>query len=301
MGGVEISGRQLLALVVLLLCFGGGASAATKSSSSSASINVIESRAGQQLPLNAFSGPINFAGRTINLNSFSGFLGQSVDVAYLVTVKGGATIGELNASSGDVMILPAFSGDPGVEKFDAERFYASLSDEYVRDNPDIMSSLEALVKKQSRAIFLGRYSPTSLNLSAPGSAGNELTRRSIVSDDAINAIRFSDAADATSIQRSIIDAMEEALASGDVETVAAFVNPAPFGAADIRGAPNQARLLYAKRMLEGHDWTALLAQSRFNATAEDFVWTLSVEGRPVTLTLMPFGDFIYIKSIEQGV
>lgn len=254
---------------------------------------------GDQYVLTSQSNVIDFAGRKIALEDFTGIIGYASDVAYVVTISGSAAFDQNVAQRGRILILPPFGVQPSLARFDAARLIARWDESDKAEFASAHAELQAIAKSQSRGVFLGRLGRTSFNVAASGEASQELARRSIVGGAVSQSIRFSDIADKTGNEKAVVSRFIAALASGDVDTVAQLMDPLPFGLSDMRGEPGDARSIAAQHLAFERNWADLLGQAAPEYSAEQGVWT--IPGRtPVIVTLRNTQDIPFIKSIRIG-
>lgn len=255
-------------------------------------------KTGDQLAVQALEGEHKIAGHSINFSGFSGVFGQSSDSAYILVADGQANSGGAKAKAGDVLVLMPYGGETLVQKYAARQFLDSWPEQAVSSNPDIYGQFQKVSKKQKWGVFFGRLEATAFNVVAPGSSSQELARRSVIGDDAVQSIRFSGVAAPEAIERGVVAEFIKALAAGDASTVASLMDPSPFGASDLRGGADGARMLMAKQLIASQDWRRQLG----TAVAEPIVsagkWKVANGTRTTVLGLRPIGDFTYVQTIE---
>lgn len=254
---------------------------------------------GDQLVLSDHSTKIDFAGQTIALDGFTGIIGYASDFAYVVCISGSAQTHDKVAKRGRILILPPYGGQPSVARFDAGRLLASWSESERSEFAPVLAELQVIAKGQSRGIFLGSLSRTGFNVAASGSASEELARRSIVGGAATQGIRFDALDDQTDYEKAVVTQFAQALASGDVGSVAQLMDPLPFGLSDLRGEPGDARMLAAEHLAYERNWAELLGQAEPEFDAEQGVWTIAGR-RSVIITLRGTQDIPFVKSIRVG-
>lgn len=265
----------------------------------SADMSMADLSAGDQVSQSGVSGIKVFAGNTIELTDFAGVFGMSSDTAYVVIASGHATIGEMKAKPGEVLILTPYGGKPAKQTFDVSRFLHDWSGENSAQHPEVLAAFEKVQKKQARAIFLGLFQQTDFNVAAPGSASTELARRTVVGSPVVQSIRFSNVDDPAEVERLIVSAFRDALIAGDVSAVASLMDPTPFGGSDLRGGADGARLLAARQLIGSTDWQSLLSSSQFVRKPDSNLWALTNGQNQFSIQLRPVGDFTYISSIQR--
>lgn len=255
-------------------------------------------RTGDQLAVQDLEGEHKIAGHSINFVGFSGVFGQSSDSAYILVADGQVNAGGAQAKPGDVLVLMPYGGNTLVQRYAARQFLDSWPEQAVSSNPDIYRQFQKVSKKQKWGVFFGRLEATAFNVAAPGSTSQELARRSVIGDDAVQKIRFSGVAAPEAIEREVVADFVKALAVGDASTVASLMDPTPFGASDLRGGADGARMLMAKQLIASQDWRRQLG----TAVAEPIVsagkWKVANGARTTLLGLRPIGDFTYVQTIE---
>lgn len=254
---------------------------------------------GNQLMLTGQSGSIDFAGRTISLTDFSGLLGYASEVAYIVAIAGNATEGKEKAKEGQMLLLPTLGGKTSVARYDASRLIDSWTATEKTEFADTFGQLQAIARRQSGGIFMGRLGRTDFNVAVSGSASEELARRSIVGGGALQSIRFSEHANQLSLEKAIVSRFTGALLSGDIATVAQLMDPLPFGLSDMRGEPDDARTLAATQLVYERNWAAVIRPGEPVFDDKAGLWTIAGPS-PVLITLRSAQDISFIKSIRIG-
>ena len=209
-------------------------------------------------------------------------------------------IGRKSVVTGKVLIIPPYGAQASTARFDSDRLSESWPEATRTAMPQVYARLRRIATVQKRGMFLGRLGRTSFNLASAGNAEEELARRSIKGDAAVQAIRFSGQNDIGVIEQRVADEFLAALASGNAESVAALMDPVPFGNMDLRNGGSEARLAMAKSLIAGHDWATLLREARAVRSTNDNDWAVSGPAMNATLTLRPMGDFIFVRMIELG-
>lgn len=237
-------------------------------------------------------------GHDVRFDGFSGVIGASVDTAYILVTEGRVSVDNLMARPGDVLILPAMMAPPTKEMFDAERYAAALPESVSAAVPEISGQLAKISKRQGRSIFFGRHERTRFNLAAPVSADVELARRSLMGNEIVASIRYSGVS-GEAVEEAVVAAFEEALKAGDVDAVAALLDPVPFGSTDLRNGAIGARKLLAAELIASRDWAGALSGRAFTDNG-DGGWMLTSADTPTTLYLKSYGDFMFVSSVQQG-
>lgn len=252
---------------------------------------------GEQAILNGEAGTFEFAGHTLSADNVSGLIGFSSDAAFIAVAEGKLRFGSEALSRGQAIILPPFGVPPAIVRYDAARLIADWQSEQQSQFPAVYGQFQKVAKRQKRAIFFGRLTPTALNVAAPGSAEDEEARRSLVGADVIKQIRYQTDQAQGDIENAIVSAFVAGLKSKDVAAVAALLDPTPFGRTDMRGQPGQARLLMAQQLIDERDWARTLGNG--DLVGDGRSWR--VGGRQgLAITLRPIGDFAYISTIQAG-
>ena len=255
---------------------------------------------GQQFSVRELNGEKLLAGHNINFRNFSGIVGQSSDTVYIMVARGLITTTDTTAKPGQVMIFSPMQGQAIVQRYDAAKFMQSWPETTRQNSAAMLADFGAIAKKQKWALFFGRYESTGFNVTAPGSLSTELARRSIVGADAISKIRFSGETDPQELEQRIVETFTRALAEGDAKTVAALMDPSPFGRSDLRGGGDGARLLMARQLLASQDWARRLNGAQLSR-GDDGVWRIKSSNTQTQIILKPVGDFAFIQSINTGV
>lgn len=224
-------------------------------------------------------------------------VGQAADILYLAVASGSVTVGDATAEAGEALFLEPLMGGASVVRFDAARLLGTLSADARAAHPGLVADLEGIAAEQAVGIFFGLYEPTRFNLQAGGSGATEESRRLTHGDDVIRRIRFGGVADPARIEELVVAEFLAALRAGDAATVAALLDPTPYGGTDLRGGGAEARALVAARLVASRDWARALGDGGAVRGGSDGLWT--VAGREaVTLRNRPVTDFVYVSTIE---
>lgn len=248
---------------------------------------------GEQLVIEGRNGAHQFAGRELALAGFSGVIGYSSQLAYVLVIEGEASIGTVSAGRGRMLLVPPFGGEVTSERFDAARLHAAFEQQGAAFS---LASLSDLADEQARDVFLGRLGRTAFNVTTMGSAEQELTRRARTGGNAVRETRFAASATGEDLERRVVSRFLSALANGDAQAVADLIDPAPYGL--VHGTPeaSAARLTMARTLLAARDWRAfgnVQPSSVGNAS-----WFASAGGSSATIALIPTRDFTFVRSIE---
>lgn len=297
----KTKGGLCLAIVSALLCLSQSAapSHAQGLKLSDGSPSQFSSLAtGEQLVLENYGGPIEFAGKEVTLSDFSGIIGYASDLGYIVVIDGIAKTEGRDAARGRIMMFPPFGEQVSVASFDAGRLLDVWNEEILNDAAGTYASLNKLAKHQSRGIFFGRLGRTSFNVAASGLASHELANRTIVGDKIVRDIRFQQQSDDQSIPSKVVDLFVRALVEHDAHSLAQLMDPLPFGNSDLRSGASEARLAMAEALLEERNWKAELGSNPSFLDLGNNRWRLSGQSRRTIIALRPTKDFIFIKSIS---
>ncbi|PIE24028.1 MAG: hypothetical protein CSA60_03885 [Neptuniibacter caesariensis] len=259
----------------------------------------IDVALGQPILVENLSGLRQFAGKDINFNDFSGLLGYSTEVGYVMVISGIVATDALDAQAGEILLIPAYGTQPSVERYDAQYFADSKYAEKVSGLKRLSQALDEVVAKQRSGIFWGRLRRTAFNVTAPGSADHELARRSVVGSDIVHDIRFSGISDADQIEEVTVEKFRQAMVAGDEKVVAALLSPAVFGETDIRGGASKAREMLAEHIINKENWKTVLANGRFQRTQVPNVWSMKTSHGRVFLKTEPVNDFTYVNDIYR--
>lgn len=246
---------------------------------------------GDQLVLQDYDGTIRFAGRDIALVGFSGVVGHASESAYLLTFAGRASTGALEAETGRMLMLQPFGRGGAVTRFDARRLHQTLAEQIGAEGDLAMDRLAAIADSQDRGVFFGRLGRTNFNVATMGSTSAEAARRERVGHQEIREARF--VADGSDVERSIVSRFVAALAAGDADAVAAYLDPLPYG-----GGSVGAREAMARQLIARHDWRVFVGASP--ERAGDTGFTLNSAGKRAAITLRRTTDFAFVQSIQVG-
>lgn len=125
--------------------------------STGADTSLSELKTGDQLVVSALNGLHYVAGHDVSLTDFSGVFGQSSDSAYVLVAEGRAEAGGAEAKAGEVLLLMPYGGDALVQRYAAQRFLASWSQQAVDANSDIYQRFKKVANKQRWGLFFGRF------------------------------------------------------------------------------------------------------------------------------------------------
>lgn len=250
---------------------------------------------GDQAVIENESGAVSFAGYDLRLANVTGAMGYSSAAAYVIVASGAASVADETARAGEILLLLPGGEGAIAQLYDAGRYAGSWDQAAIEAHPTVYERLDAVAGRQKWKLFFGRLSPTSFNVAAPGSAGQEQARRSIVGEDAVRQIRFS-AAQEGGTSRAVVEAFAGALASGDVGTVAALMDPAPFGAEDLRHGGSGARHLLAERILDQRNWSDLAPAEAM--LLDDTLWAVPAGNGTAYINLRRTTDIAFVQSID---
>ena len=248
--------------------------------------------AGDQLLLENRSGPLGFAGRQLELDGFTGIVGYASEVAYVVVLDGAVRDGDRRVGPGRMLMIPPYGAEPAVQRFDAGRLAASWGAPIRAARPQVAERMASIARSQQRGIFLGRLGTTRFNVATSGQPGRELARRALLGSETIRSIRFAGVGDTDAVERRVLDAFRNALLAGDAESVAALMDPMPFGGRALAGGAAEARLLAARTLIGSRDWRSELGTSE--PVLNEGRWRIG--GAAVTLRLVD--DFAFVRNIE---
>ncbi|MEM8937169.1 MAG: hypothetical protein AAGC77_12245 [Pseudomonadota bacterium] len=251
---------------------------------------------GERLALENETGDIRFAGRTIALSEFSGLMGYSADLAYVLTFSGRAELAGESAKSGRMLLIQPFEEKPLVERFDARRLHAGVAMHGNEMSETLAEALNALAKKQGRGIFFGRLGRTEFNVAAAESKETEQNRRRLLGDQAIRDIRFSSNLSGSDVVPTVVSSFVAALAAGDMATAAQFIDPTPFGFGDLSQDGFDARLLTAEALLNQRDWSGLSSPRIQQISGTK--WIVSGAQTQALVTTRLTTDFAFVQSIS---
>ncbi len=249
---------------------------------------------GEQLLLAQHSETLTFAGRQIALSAFTGILGYSNELAYVVVLDGSATVAEDIAGVGQMLILRPYGAPVSVEHFDAIRLSNQWSESTKAAAPDAYASLERIKGGQELGVWFGRLGQTSFNVAASGSARNEQQTRTLMGEPTVRDIRFSGVSDPLEVERLVVVSFIDALAAGDAKAAAALMDPTPFGGRALAGGAEEARLTAANALIGSRSWktSAVGSPPQFS----DGVWRAGDS----TLQLRTIDDFVFVSRISGG-
>jgi hypothetical protein len=252
---------------------------------------------GQQQLLTDASGPLNFAGRELELEALSGVIGFSAEAAYVAVIAGTVSVGSIKVQPGHLLILPPFGQQPTVARFNAARLASRWSGEFAARHGVTMERLQEIARGQQVGVFFGRLGTTSLNLAAPGGAEAEIARRSVVGQQTVQELRYGASSDINALGRCVAERMLVALASRDEASVADLLDPVPYGNTDLTGGGGEARRLTARSLINRNDWPRLLAGATLRAGAGPDEWIAVSAAGSARINLRRMGDFVFVTSI----
>jgi hypothetical protein len=249
---------------------------------------------GEQLLLTARTGDMIFAGKTISLSGFTGIVGYANELAYVVVLKGAASLTDASAGAGQMLILRPFGAPVSVEQFDAIRLAGKWSDQAKIAAPGAYASLERIKGGQELGVWFGRLGQTSFNVAASGSARYEQQTRTLMGDPAVRDIRFSGASDPQEVERLVVASFLDALKTGDAKAAAALMDPTPFGGRALAGGADDARLMAASALIKSRNWSQVAGTSA--PQLSDGAWRAG----DASLQLRTIDDFVFVSRISGG-
>lgn len=249
---------------------------------------------GEQLLLTSRTSEISFAGRKISLSGFTGIVGYANELAYIVVLDGSASTGSAKATVGHLLILRPYGAEASVEQFDAARLLAKWSDAAKAAAPDAYASLERIKGGQDLGVWFGRLGQTSFNVAASGSAREEMATRKLMGNETVRGIRFSGASEPQAVEQLVATRFVDALKAGDAKTVAALMDPTPFGGRALAGGADDARLMAARALATSRNWTQVAGSAA--PTLQDGAWRAG----GVTVELRNIDDFVFVSRISGG-
>lgn len=250
--------------------------------------------AGDQLLLENLSGHFPFAGRGLDLEGFTGIVGYASEMAYVVVIDGEVRDGARRVRPGRMLLIPPFGAAPDIQRFDAARLAASWSVPIREARPLVAERLASIARGQRRGIFFGRLSTTRFNVATSGQPRRELARRALLGSETIRSIRFAGVGDTASVEGRVLDAFRQGILAGDAESVAALMDPMPFGGRSLAGGAAEARLLAARALIASRDWPEMIGTGE--PVQENGRWRL---GNAV-VNLHAIDDFVFIRSVEES-
>ncbi len=296
-----MTGSAFAAAVALTLTMGQAGVAQTTeagvTSGPQLQLNTLET--GRKLMVENQTGRVSFAGRSVDLQAFSGIVGYASDVAYVTVISGSASADGKTARPGSMLLLPPFGGEVLRERFDAGRLRDASTDDVSGAPPSLLASLETLARRQSRGIFFGLLGQTNFNVAASGVAADEVGRRTLLGGEAVREVRFSDISDPVDLQREIVTSFLNALKRGDAARAAQFIDPMPFGQNGLTDGAMAARTLMAQAIIDERNWSSTLGQNA-PVPAEDApdIWTVNGSEARTVVALRPTVDFTYVSTVS---
>lgn len=258
--------------------------------------NVGQVTVGDKGALDNATGLIGFAGHTVTLAAFSGVLGFSSDVGYLIVASGTAQVGGKTARSGQVILFGAFGAKPVISRFDARHYAATLSSAARQWAPAVAQALDRVAASQKTAMFLGLYQRDGARLPTQGDAA----RRNLLGAPAVQATRFSGEADQAQVEYEVLTMLVRALVDRDAATLAPLIDPLPFGGAGLDSMGQEARLAYAQMIVTAADWPVRLDGVAPIRMTKPGVWVLQSATGPTFVSLRGTRDFVFVQSVQPG-
>ena len=258
--------------------------------------NVGQVTVGDKGALDNATGLIGFAGHNVKFDAFTGVLGFSSDVGYLIVASGTAEVGGKTARSGQVILFGAFGAKPVFSRFDARHYAASLSSAARQWAPAVAKALDNVAASQKTAMFLGLYQRDGARLPTQGDAA----RRNLLGAPAVQATRFSGEADPAQVEYDVLTMLVRALVDRDAATLAPLIDPLPFGGAGLDSMGHEARLAYAQMIVKAADWPIRLDGVVPIRMTRPGIWVLQSATGPTIVTLRGTRDFVFVKSVQPG-
>jgi len=249
---------------------------------------------GDQLVAQGVSGTQSFAGQEVLLDQFTGVFGASADLAYVMVMDGTLVHAGESLGAGKILMIPPFGGSPAVERFDAERFMASLPQGSEVRFAGLSSALAQVIDNQSSAKWWGIVSPTNMSANAPSGLAVEQTKRELVTHPGLQGLRFSAIADEAELERRTVETFVAAAMRGEADLVAALLDPDQFfGTQLTAGGAGGARALAARQVVQ-----TLRPVSADLGAPDGNVWAVQTANGARYLATRRLGDFIFITSIS---
>lgn len=249
---------------------------------------------GEQLLITSRTGVMPFAGRQIDLSSFTGIVGYANELAYVVVLDGAASLGDAFAGAGHMLILRPFGAPASAEQFDAIRLAGKWSDQAKTAAPAAYASLERIKGGQELGVWFGRLGQTSFNVAASGSARYEQQTRTLMGDPAVRDIRFSGASAPQDVERLVVTSFLDALKTGDAKAAAALMDPTPFGGRTLGGGSDDARIMAANALIKSRNWSTIAGASP--PQLADGIWRAG----EAAVQLRAIDDFVFVSRITGG-
>lgn len=249
---------------------------------------------GEQLLITGHSGALPFAGQQVTATAFTGIVGYSNELAYLVVLDGTASLGSYAAGAGQMLILRPYGASASVEQFDAIRLSKQWSDGAKDAAPAAYASLERIKGGQELGVWFGRLGQTSYNVAASGSARYEKATRTLMGNEAVRDIRFSGASDPMAVEQMVATNFFNALKAGDAQTVAALMDPTPFGGPSLAGGADDARVMAARALIASRNWAQVASTA--SPHLSDGAWRAG----EASLQLRSIDDFVFVSRISGG-
>jgi len=249
---------------------------------------------GEQLLISSRTGAMPFAGRQIDLNGFTGIVGYANELAYIVVLDGAASTNDAKAEAGNIIILRPYGAPSSVEQFDAIRLSKQWSEAAKQTSPTAYASLERIKGGQELGVWFGRLGQTSYNVAASGSAEYEKSTRTLMGNETVRDIRFAGASEPMAVEQMVATKFLEALKSGDARSVAALMDPTPFGGRALAGGADDARMMAASSLIASRNWTQV-AGAAAPQLAEG-TWRAG----NASLQLRTIDDFVFVSRISGG-
>lgn len=258
---------------------------------------IAELPTGDQLLLEEFSGSLSFAGQELQLDAFTGLLGYSAEVAYVVTAGGTARADGKLARPGRMLLIAPFGRGTVSERFDAARLLDNLaSSPNAGAMPGTLARLGDLASGQRRGVFFGRLARTNFNVATLGSGEAEADRRSRVGGTAVREARFTSPNTGVATEQTIVEKFMVALTSNDAEAVSQFLDPLPYGYGNLEQGGGAARAAMAASLIGSREWGRFA--DRQISQAGETSWIVQGAGARAVIELRRTSDFAFVQSIS---
>ncbi len=250
---------------------------------------------GEQLLVDSSANRMPFAGRDIDLDDFTGIVGYANEIAYIAVIEGAASDGNKKAKAGQMLLFRPYGAQSAVERFDAIRLSDQWSEATRAAAPTAYASLAGVKSRQQKGVWFGRLGQTNYNVAASGSAKHEKATRRLMGATAVREIRFSGASDPMAVEKLVADSFLGALKSGDAETVAALLDPTPFGGRALAGGADEARLMAARTLIASRNWSEVAGS--LSAELSEGMWRAG----HAAIELRSIDDFVFVSKISGDV
>ena len=200
------------------------------------------------------------------------------------------------AKTGEAFIIPVSGQAFQKFNYDAARLMATINQEWLAQ---IVPILEPIAKSQRKLKFWGLLEPTSVNTAAPLPPYIERVRASYLSVPTIMELRNKSRGNPNVLQMLSAQKFKEAIAKGDIETIAALIDPLPFtDATDNAQVWLEARRNFAIQINQDSAMKAAFANGDLSQDPLIGIFFVGLEGAAYRMITVNRDSAVFVAAVE---